>query len=89
MYNKKEHGQAFESKDENWRGKHDYKTLKSLSYQVHKTEKEEDKTDQELPSWIKSKDEINELKDRCLGFRKNKLKTNTDKYQYDFSYMKS
>ena len=47
MY-KKEYGQAFESKDENWRKKHDYKNLKEFSYQVDKeedkTEKEEDKT---------------------------------------------
>ena len=59
-----------------------------------KTEKEEDKkekedkTEKELPSWIKSRDEFNELKGRLLGLRKNKLKTNTDKHQYDFSYMK-
>ena len=68
--------------------KHDYKNLKDFSYQEDKTEKEEDKTDQELPSWVKSKDEFNELKDRLLGLRKNKLKTNTDKHQYNFSYRK-
>ena len=50
--------------------KHDYKNLKGFSYQEDKTEKEEDKTDQELPSWVKSKDEFNELKDRLLGLRK-------------------
>ena len=66
MY-KKEYGQVFESKYESWRKKHDYKNLKNFSYQVDKVEKEQDKTDQELLSWIKSKDEFNELKKRLLG----------------------
>ena len=100
---------VFESKDGNWREKNDYKNLKSFSYQVDKTRKEEDKTrkeedktnkeedktkkeenktDQELPLWIKSKDEFNELKDRLLGLKNKKLKTSTNKHQYYFSYMK-
>ena len=51
MY-KKEYELVFESKDENWRKKHDHKNLKNFSYQEDKTEekdkteKEEDKTDQ-------------------------------------------
>ena len=49
MY-KKEYGQVFETKDEGWKKKHDYKNLKEFNYQVNKvnvTEKEdEDKTDQ-------------------------------------------
>ena len=64
MY-KKEYSQGFESKDEDWRKKHDYKNLKDLYYQADKAEKDEDKayeTDQELPPRIKSKDEFNELK---------------------------
>ena len=35
MY-RKEYKQVFESKDENWREKHDYKSLKDFSYQVNK-----------------------------------------------------
>ena len=69
MYNEK-YEQVFESKDENWRRKHYYKNQKKFSYQEDKTEKEEDKADQELPSWIKSKDEFNELKDHLLGLEK-------------------
>ena len=95
MY-KKEYAQVFEIKDENWRKKYDYKNLKDFSYEVDKTKKEEDKTvkkenktDQELPLWIKSKDEFNELKDRLLGLKNNELKTSTNKHQFNFSYMKN
>ena len=49
---KKEYEQVFETKDEDWKKKHDYKHLKDFSYQVDKvnkadvTEKEdEDETD--------------------------------------------
>ena len=54
MY-KKEYSQVFESKDEAWRKKHDYKNLKDLNYQADKADEEEkDETDQHLPPWIKS-----------------------------------
>ena len=45
--------------------KHDYKHLKYFGYQTDVTEKEdEDKTDQELPPWIKvTKSRFNEIKD--------------------------
>ena len=45
--------------------KHDYKHLKYFGYQADVTEKEdEDKTDQELPPWIKvTKSRFNEIKD--------------------------
>ena len=53
MY-KKEYEQVFETKDENWRKKHDYKNLKDFSYQVDEAKKveaerekeDEDDTDQ-------------------------------------------
>ena len=75
--------------------KHDYKNLKDLNYQVDKAHekkkrKNEDKADetvQELPPWIKSKDEFNELKN-CMLSVNNSLKTSTNKYQYNFTYMK-
>ena len=47
MY-KKEYEQVFENKDEDWRKKHDYKSLKDFRYQVDEvnqadvTEKEDD-----------------------------------------------
>ena len=44
MY-KKEYDQAFESKDEDWRLKHDYSYLKDLNYQRH-TSKKPDKSKQ-------------------------------------------
>ena len=62
-----------------------------MSHQVDKAEKEEKEegeTDQELPPWIKSKDEFNELKNCILSVKDSSLKTGTDKYQYYFSYMK-
>ena len=69
MY-KKEYEQVFETKDEKWKKKHDYKHLKDFSYQTDKlnkadvTEKEDqDETDQELPLWIKmTKSRFNEIK---------------------------
>ena len=36
---KKEYEQVFESKDEDWRKKHDYKNRKDFSYQVDKVKK--------------------------------------------------
>ena len=36
---KKEYGQLFESEDENWRKKHDYKNLKDFIHQVDKVKK--------------------------------------------------
>ena len=73
MY-KKELEEVFESKDETWRKKHDYKNLNDFSYQVYevkkdKAEKEkededEDETAQELPPYIKvSKSRFNEIED--------------------------
>ena len=38
MY-KKEYEQVFETKDEDWRKKHDYKHLKDFGYQADVTEK--------------------------------------------------
>ena len=38
--------------------------------------------------WIKSKDELNELKDRLLGLKNYELKTSKNKHQHDFSYRK-
>ena len=64
------YGQAFESKDEDWRQKYDYKNLKDLGYKLHKS-KQPDKSkepdelkqpDHKLPPWIKSKNKLNELK---------------------------
>ena len=61
MY-KKEYEQAFESKDENWTKRHNFKNLKNFGYQADKvnnadktdkTEKEEDEKDQELMERIK------------------------------------
>ena len=52
MY-KREYERVFETKDEDWKKKHDYKHLKDFSYQADEanlTEKvDEDETDQELP----------------------------------------
>ena len=70
MY-KKEYEQVFETKNDEWRKKHDYKNLKDFGYQADKvnkvdvTEKEDkDETDQELPPWIKAaKSRLNEIKD--------------------------
>ena len=42
---------------------------------------------QEFSPWIKSKDEFNELQN-CMLSVNNLLKTSTDKYQYNFIYMK-
>ena len=56
---------------------------------THKEKENEDEADQEFSSWIESKDEFNTLKDSLLGLKINKLKTSTDKYQYDLSYMKN
>ena len=77
MY-KKEYEKVFESKDENWRKKHNYKNLQDLGYQADKVDEEEkDETDQELPPWIKSKDEFNELKNYILSIEDKVLKTGT------------
>ena len=69
MY-KKEYEQVFENKDEYWRKKHDYKNLKDFSYQIDEVKKDEaekekeDKTNQELPPWIKvTKSIFNEIRD--------------------------
>ena len=72
---KKEYEQVFESEYQNWRKKHDFKNLKDLKYQVDKVnqvdvvEKNEDKTDQELPPWVRvTKSRFNKIKDytdRC------------------------
>ena len=86
MY-KKEYEQVFESKDENWRKKHNYKNLKNFSYQVHEvnkanvTEKEdEDETDQELPPGIKvPKSRFNEIKDVITRANESKLMTRLEK----------
>ena len=79
MY-KKEYEQVFESKDENWEKKRDYKNLEEFNYQVNKVdvtkkeEKNEDKTDQKLPSWIKlSKSRFIEINDEITKNYKSKL----------------
>ena len=97
MY-KKEYNQVFESKDEDWREKHNYKDMKYLDYRsdkakkVDKASKEDEcnaeETDQELLPWIESKDKFNKLKNRILSLKDDKLKTGTDKYRYDFSNRK-
>ena len=57
--------------------KHDYKHLKYFGYQADVTEKEdEDKTDQELPPWIKvTKSRFNEIKDVITRANESKLTT--------------
>ena len=80
MY-KKEHEHFFEVKDESWRKKHDYKTLKDFSYQADEVNKagvteKEDKveTDQELPPWTKvPKSRFNEIKDVITKANESKL----------------
>ena len=58
---KTEYNQVFESKDEGWRKKHDYKNLKDLNYQADKADvtekakKDEDESDQKLPPWASDK----------------------------------
>ena len=62
---KKEYEQVFESKDENWKKKYDYKNLKKSDYQVNKADIT--KEDQELPSWIGvSKSRFNEIYDEVI-----------------------
>ena len=80
MY-KKEYKQVFKNKDEDWRKKHDYKHPEDFSYQANVTEKEdEDKTDQELPSWIKvTKSRFNEIKDVITTANQSKLMTRLEK----------
>ena len=80
MY-KKEYEQVFESKDENWREKHDYENLKGFSNQVDEVNKadvteKEDETDQEFPPRIKvSKSRFNEIKDVITKANESKLMT--------------
>ena len=50
MY-KKEYEHVFESKDKDWRKKHDYKNLKNFSYQIDEVKKDE--ADKNLLPWIK------------------------------------
>ena len=79
--NMKEFEQVFENKDENWRKKHDYESLKDFSYQVDEVNKanvteKEDETDQELSPWIKvSKSRFNEIKDVITRANESKLVT--------------
>ena len=80
MY-KNEYELGFESKDENWRKKHDCENLKDFSYQLDELNKadvpeKEDETDQELPPWIKvSKTRFNEIKDVITKANESKLMT--------------
>ena len=79
MY-KKEYEQAFESKDENWKKKNNYKNLKEFDYRVNKAdvtekeEKDEDKAEQKLPSWIKvSKSRFNKINEEVTKNYESKL----------------
>ena len=95
MY-KKDYGQIFENKNENWRKKH-YKNLKDFSYQVDKvnkadvTEKEdEDETDQELPPWIKVvKSRLNERRDVITRANESKLMARLEKRKITLKMQKS
>ena len=80
MY-KKDYEKVFENTDEDWREKHDYKHLKDFGYQADVTEKkDEDKTDQELPTWIKvTKIRFNEIKDVITRANESKLTTRLGK----------
>ena len=80
MY-KKDYEKVFENTDEDWRKKHDYKHLKDFGYQADVTEKkDEDKTDQELPTWIKvTKIRFNEIKDVITRANESKLTTRLGK----------
>ena len=80
-----------------WEKKAWYENLKDFGYQADKVnnvdkekkdEDEADETDQELPPWIESKDEFNELENHILSVKSSKLKTETEKYMYDYNYMK-
>ena len=78
---KKGYEQVFETKDEDWSKKNDYKHLKNFRYQVDKvnkadvTEKEDkDETDRELPPWIKvTKSRFNEIRDVITRANGSKL----------------
>ena len=86
MY-KKEYEQVFETKDEYWEKKHDYKHLKDFNYQADKVNKEdapekenEHETDQELPPWIKvTKYRFNEIRDVITRANESKLMTRLEK----------
>ena len=85
MY-KKEYDPLFEIQDQNWRRKHDYENLKDLNYQVdkvdkvHVTEKDEDKTDQGLPPWVKViKSRLDEIKDMIFEGKNCGLSTKIEK----------
>ena len=86
MY-KKEYEQVFETKDENWRKKHDYKNLEDFSYKVDEVkkdkteeEKEEEDETQELPPWIKvTKSRFNEIRDVITRANESKLMTRLEK----------
>ena len=86
MY-KKEYEQIFETKEEDWKKRHDYKHLNDFSYQEDKvnkadvTEKEgEDETDQELSPWIKViKSRFNEIRDVITRANESKLMTRLEK----------
>ena len=82
MYTK-EYEQVFESKDEDWREKNYYKSLKDFSYQVDEVNKayvtEEEETHQELPPWIKvPKSRFNEIKDAINKANESKLMTSLE-----------
>ena len=57
---KKKYNQVLKSKNEDWMQVYDYKNLKDFDYQPDQPQQ----PDQELPQWIQSKDEFNELKNR-------------------------
>ena len=84
---RKEYEQVFETKDEGWKKKHDYKHLKDFGYQADKvnkadvTEKEdEDETDQELPPWIKvTESRFNKIRDVITRANEIKLMTRLGK----------
>ena len=84
---KKEYDQDFENKDEDWRKKHNYKNLKEFDYQTKNIDElgiiNEDKTDQELPKWIKvPRSVFNEIEDKIIEDNKRGLKTKIDKKEF-------
>ena len=69
MY-KKEYNQVFESNDEDWRKKHDYKNLKGLDYQ---SDKADDQDEEDEIEYEEDETEAEETISERLNVSKNRF----------------
>ena len=80
---KKEYNQVFQSKDEDWRQKHDYKNLKDLDYQPDQPQQSDQPQPPhklKLPKWVKvTESRFDEIQSIATEAKNNKLKASVGK----------